>query len=99
MAKREPEMGANKLLPIRTRRPEHGRYEMKADLSGIIWSVAPVSATRRLVRGRWASEKVLIECDGGLLRRAMTFLGRQIVVMPLGSPATREELALDVVET
>jgi hypothetical protein len=94
MAEPEPKMGANELLPIRTRHPKHGRYEMKADLSEIIWSVAPVSATRRLVWGRWASEKVLIECDGGLLRRAVTFLGRQIVVTPLGSPATREELAL-----
>ncbi len=92
-------MGANKLLPIQTCHPEHGGYEMKADLSGIIWLMTPVSATRRLVRGQWASEKVLIECDGGLLRRAMTFLGRQIVVTPLGSPATREELVLDVVET
>ncbi len=51
MAEPEPKMGANELLPIQTHRPEHGRYEMKADLSGIIWSVAPVSATRRLVRG------------------------------------------------
>ncbi len=99
MAELEPKMGANKLLPIRTCCPEHGRYEMKADLLEFIWSVAPVSATRRLVRGRWASEKVLIECDGGLLRRAMTFLGRQIVGTPLESPATQEELALDVVET
>ncbi len=46
-----PTMAAKELLPIRTQRPVTGRYEMKAVLSGIIWSVAPVSATIRLEQG------------------------------------------------
>ncbi len=98
MAEPEPKMGAHELLPMRTRRPEHGRYEMKADVSGIMWSVAPVSATRTLVHGRRASANRLIEFDWGSWSRAMTFAGRQMVVMPLGSRATQEELGVEEAE-
>ncbi len=52
---------------------------MKANLSGIIWSVAPVSATRREVRTRQWSKDARMECAGGLFRSAKTFLGRQMV--------------------
>jgi hypothetical protein len=45
----DPKIGANELLPVQTHCPEHGQYDIKADLSGIIWSVAPVAVTRRLV--------------------------------------------------
>jgi hypothetical protein len=48
MAEPVPKIGMNELLPIRTCCPEHGRYDINTDLSGIIWSVAPVSATKRL---------------------------------------------------
>jgi hypothetical protein len=47
MAEPVPKIGANKLLPIWTHRPELGRYDINADLSGIIWSVALVSATKK----------------------------------------------------
>ncbi len=51
MAEPVPRIGANKLFPMRTRRPVAGLYEMNADLCGIMWSVVPVSATRRLEAG------------------------------------------------
>jgi hypothetical protein len=51
MAVPAPKIGANELLPILTRPPEHGWYDMNTDLSGIIRLVAPVSATKRLVQG------------------------------------------------
>ena len=35
------------MFPIRTQRFRTDLYEMKADQSGSIWSVAPVSATKR----------------------------------------------------
>ena len=86
-------IGANKLLSMQTHCPKHRQYDIKADLSGIIWSVALVSATRRFVGGRWASENVLIECAGGLFRSAMKCLGRHIVVTPLGATAVQAEFA------
>ncbi len=49
MADPVPKIGVNKLLPIFTLLPEHGWYDINTDLSGIIWLVAPVSATKRPV--------------------------------------------------
>jgi hypothetical protein len=89
----DPKIGANKLLPMQTCCLKHGQYDIKADLSGIIWSVAPVSATRRLVQGRWASENVLMECARGLFRSPMACLGRHIVVTSLGLTAVQVEFA------
>ena len=40
-----PRTGAHDLSPMRTRMLETRWYEMKAERSGIMWSVAPVSAT------------------------------------------------------
>jgi hypothetical protein len=70
-----PRMGAKELFPMRTQRPVTGRYEMKALLLGIMWSVAPVSATRRLVQGQSLVDTNAMECAGGLLRSGMTHLG------------------------
>ncbi len=54
MADPVPKIGMNELLLIWTLCPEHGWYDINAYLSGIIWLVAPVSATKRLVQGCWA---------------------------------------------
>ncbi len=89
----DPKIGASELLPMQTCCPKHTGYDMKGDLSGIIWSVAPVLATRRLVQGQWASENVLMECTRGLLRSAMMCLGTHIVVTPLGLTALQAEFA------
>ena len=40
-----PRTGAKELLPMRTRRFQIAFYKMKAEQSGTMWSVAPVSAT------------------------------------------------------
>ncbi len=57
---------------------------MNADLSGSMWSVAPVSATSKdvcfVVPWKWTTE-----CDGGLFSKARTVLGRYTVLTPLGS--------------
>ncbi len=74
-----PRIGANKLLPIRTQWPVAGLYKMNADLWGIMWFVAPVSATRRLVEGLNLGTANAIECAGGLVRRAMMCFGGLIV--------------------
>ncbi len=70
-----PRMGANKLFPMRTQHPVTGQYEMKVLLLGIMWSVAPISANRRLVWGQSLVDTNAMECAGGLLRSAMTRLG------------------------
>jgi hypothetical protein len=74
-----PRIGANKLFPIRTRWLVAGLYEMNANLWGIMWSVAPVSATRILVEGLNLGTANAIECAGGLVRRAMTCFGSLII--------------------
>jgi hypothetical protein len=84
MAKPVTRIGANKLLPMQTRRPVTGLYEMNADLCGIMWSVAPVSATRRLEAGRDLRNANAVDCTGGLARRARTSFGSWIVLTPLG---------------
>ncbi len=58
---------------------------MNADLFWIMWSVAPVSATRRLEAGRDVRNANAVECAGGLARRARTSFGSRIVLTPLGS--------------
>ena len=45
MAVPRPRTGAKELLPIQTQRFQIVLYEMKAERSGTMWSVAPVSAT------------------------------------------------------
>jgi hypothetical protein len=84
MAKLVPRIGANELLPMQTRRPVAGLYEMNADLCGIMWSIAPVSATRRLVAGQDLRNAIAIKCAGGLLRRVRTSFGSWIVLTPFG---------------
>ena len=44
----QPRTGSNELLPMQTLRSCICLYEMKAEASGSIWLVAPVSATTRL---------------------------------------------------
>ena len=69
-AEPEPKMGANKVLPIRTRRRVTGLYEINAFLSGSMWSVAPVSATMRLVCARPCfAGATKVEWAGGLSRQ------------------------------
>jgi hypothetical protein len=58
---------------------------MKADLSGSIWSVAPVSVTRRRNCSWYLSDKTAMECAGGLLSNVMTCFGRETVQTPIGS--------------
>ncbi len=74
-----PRIGANKLLPMRMRQPVVGLYEMNANLCRIMWSVAPVSATRRLVAGRDLRNANAVKCAGGLLRRARMSFGSWII--------------------
>ncbi len=79
MAEPVPRIGANELFPMRTRRPVAGLYEMNANLCGIMWSIAPVSATWRLVAGQDLRSANAVKCAGGLLRRARTSFGSWIV--------------------
>ncbi len=72
MAKPVPRIGANELFPMRTRRPVMGLYEMNANFCGIMWSVAPVSATRRLEAGQDLRNANAVDCAEGLARRART---------------------------
>jgi hypothetical protein len=71
---------------------------MKADLSGSMWSVAPDSATRRDVQLRLNAVNGAIECTGGLLRRACTFLGRHTVQTLRGSSCIVCDVDLDMEE-
>jgi hypothetical protein len=61
-----------------------GLYEMNADLCGIMWLVAPVSASRRLEAGRDLRNANAVDCAGGLARRARTSFGSWINLTPLG---------------
>jgi len=69
---------------------------MKADLSGIMRSVAPVLAMRRLVRGRSLLDMNAIECVGGVLRRVMTSFGSCTVRTPFGLMGDMEQRQLVV---
>ena len=81
IAEPDPKMGANKLLPMRMRRPETGLYEINAFLLGSMWSVALVSATMRLVWVRpYFAGATEVEWAGGLSRSARTSLGRWTVL-------------------
>ncbi len=82
MAKPVPRIEANMLFLMRTRWPVAGLYEMNANLCGIMWSVAPVSAMRRLVAGQDLRSANAVECTGGLLRRSRRSFGSWIVLTP-----------------
>ncbi len=84
MAEPVPRIGANKLFPMRLQWPVVGLYEMNANLCGIMWSVAPVSAMRRLVAGQDLRSANAFKCTGGLLRRARLSFGSWIVLTPFG---------------
>jgi hypothetical protein len=71
---------------------------MKADLSDSMWFVAPESATRRDMRLRLNAVNGVIECTGGLLRRACTFLGRHTLRMLQGSSCVVCDVDLDMEE-
>ncbi len=71
---------------------------MKADLLGSMWSVAPESATKRDVRLHLNAVNGTIECAGGLLRRACTFLGRHAVKTLQGSSCVVCDVDLDTEE-
>jgi hypothetical protein len=71
---------------------------MKADLSGSMWSVAPESVTRRDVRLQLNAVNGAIECAGGLLRRACTFLGRHMVRTLQGSSCVVCDVEFDMEE-
>jgi hypothetical protein len=48
---------------------------MKADLSGIMWLVAPVSATRRDVQGCFKASRKEMEYAGGFIEEGQDYLG------------------------
>ena len=60
-------------------------YKMKALLSGSMWSVAPMSAMRRLLWPGWSLlEMNVVECAGGFWRSVMTSMGSWTVQTPFG---------------
>jgi hypothetical protein len=74
--------------------PALSRNARNAARMSLCWrDLSPNVQLYLVAQGWWASENVLMECTGGLLRSAMTHLGRHIVVTPLGSTGLQAELA------
>jgi hypothetical protein len=75
-------MGAKKFSPIPTHQPETGVYEMNANLSGSMWSVAPVLATMSIVFYLCGSKFGYAVC-WGVAKEGQDFLGKLDCVDPL----------------